>query len=132
MFKDKMPYDELKHYTAASDAGMSLDKDTNINYRFSLPNKLFDFMHAGIPSIVSDLPEVKRIVKEYHIGMVLSSHDPVVIAEEISAYLEPMRKAKETGLETFLALQTNLANAAEDCTWQKEAEVLRQAYAKML
>ncbi len=119
MFKDKMPYNELIQYTRASDGGISVDKDTNINYRFSLPNKLFDFIHAGIPCIVSDLPEVRRVVDGYNVGIILSSHTPEVMAREIQAYF------KSLDSET---LKFNLEQAAKELTWENEEMVLHSIY----
>ena len=119
LFKNKMPYGQLKFYTAASDGGISIDKDTNINYRFSLPNKLFDFIHAGIPCIVSDLPEVKRIVKDYNVGKVLSSHKPKEMAAEIKNYFLSNDKAE---------LKDNARKASVYLTWENEEKVLEEIY----
>jgi glycosyltransferase involved in cell wall biosynthesis len=119
IFKDKMPYEQLKFYTAASDGGISIDKDTNINYRYSLPNKLFDFIHAEIPCIVSDLPEVKRIVHEFKVGTVLSSHNPKEMAEEITRYFQSYDKEE---------LQAHARKATLELTWENEEKVLEEIY----
>ncbi len=59
----KMPYERMMDFTRNADLGLTLDKDSNLNYRFSLPNKLFDYLHAGIPVLATDLPEVAAIVR---------------------------------------------------------------------
>ena len=53
---ERMEYAALRRCTAAADIGLSLDRPTVDNFRFSLPNKLFDFLHAGLPVVCSDLP----------------------------------------------------------------------------
>jgi glycosyltransferase involved in cell wall biosynthesis len=73
----RMPYERMMQYTRNADLGLSLDKDTNLNYRFSLPNKLFDYFRASIPVLVSDLPEVAGIVRKYEAGVVIAQVDPV-------------------------------------------------------
>ncbi len=120
MFKDKMPYGELYHYTAQADAGLSVDKDTNINYKFSLPNKIFDFIHAHVPCIVSDLVEVKRVITDYEVGTILSSHEPKQMAEEIKNFFN--------GESPKIRLKENLSKAASELTWENEAKVLEQIY----
>ncbi len=78
----KMPYERMMDYTRNADLGLSLDKDTNLNYRFSLPNKLFDYLHAGIPVLATDLPEVAGIVREFDCGVVLKQAEPSAIAAD--------------------------------------------------
>ncbi len=66
---DKMQAEMLRQYTQVADLGLSLDKPLHLNYTLSLPNKLFDYIHAGIPVVVSDLPELasdhKQILKDF-------------------------------------------------------------------
>lgn len=122
IFKPKMPYYELMAHTRVADIGLTLDKDTNINYRFSLPNKLFDYIHAGIPVLASRLPEICRIVEGYNIGMITESHVPEEIAGIIKLMLndEPARAA----------WKLNLAKAAGELTWENEEKVLHTVYQK--
>src|SRR5690606_31110799 len=67
----RMPYERMMQYTRNADLGLSLDKDTNLNYRFSLPNKLFDYFRAHIPVLATDLPEVAALVRRYNAGIVI-------------------------------------------------------------
>ncbi len=70
---DRMPYEQLRRCTAAADIGLSLDRPTVDNFRFSLPNKLFDYLHAGIPVVCSDLPVAGKFVREEGIGVVAAA-----------------------------------------------------------
>ncbi|MFH1119489.1 MAG: glycosyltransferase [Bacteroidota bacterium] len=122
MFLPKMPYAELMQHTRLADLGLTLDKDTNINYRYSLPNKLFDYIHAGIPVLASKLPEICRIVEGYNIGRISGSHDPAEIASLINGMLND--EAART------AWKENLAKAAQELTWENEETVLKRIYQK--
>lgn len=82
--KGKMPKTELFNYTYNSDIGITIDKDTNLNYHFSLPNKVFDYVQAGIPVLASNLPEIKSFISRYNIGCFIQTHDPKHIAEMIN------------------------------------------------
>lgn len=120
LFFPKMPLENLRKITVLADLGLSLDKDTNINYRFSLPNKLFDYIQAGVPVLCSDLPEIRKVVMKYDIGLLLSSHDPKVIAETIKEFF-----SNQTRLTNW---KKNLELAAKDLCWEKEEEKLIQIF----
>ena len=66
----KLPFEELRKLTASADVGLSLDKGGHGNYEMSLPNKLFDYLHAGVPVVCSDLPVAGRFVREEGMGVV--------------------------------------------------------------
>lgn len=119
-FFPKMPYEELMTYTAMGNLGLSLDKDTNLNYRLSLPNKLFDYIQAGIPVLASDLQEVGPVVRHYGIGETIQSHDSEHIARKIEDMLH--NEGKRTGW------QRNLSLAAEELCWEKEEKKLMEIY----
>jgi glycosyltransferase involved in cell wall biosynthesis len=83
----RMSYSDLKKLTRRVHLGVSLDKPLHLNYTLSLPNKLFDYIHAGVPVLVSNLVEPTRIVKEYKVGEVVSEVSPKSIAEGIDKVL---------------------------------------------
>lgn len=113
----KQPYKKLRHYTANADIGLSLDKGNYFNYLYSLPNKLFDYVHAGIPVLASDLPIVGEVVRSYGFGKVLASHDPKSIAEGVQEMIATPKSVFEPGIQ----------KAQDDFQWQKEADVIRKA-----
>jgi len=121
-FHDRMPAGMLFQYTANSDLGISIDKDTNLNYRFSLPNKLFDYIHAGIPVLTSPLVEVKRIVDTYGIGTTIDNHDPRHIAGKIEEALSSEKQV--------MKWKENLKFAVSELNWEKEGLKLKAIFTK--
>ena len=113
-FIPAVPWDTMLKYTGCADVGMCLEKDTNLNYRYSLPNKLFNYISAGIAIVSSGMPEVKKLMEEYHFGICLDSVTP----ENISRTLVKLRD-NNVQLEK-LKLQT--INASEIINWENEAK----------
>lgn len=124
IFIDKLPYDQLKSYTQLAHLGLTLDKDTNINYRYSLPNKLFDYIHAGIPVLSSRLIELEKVIDEYQVGAYIDSHDPFHIAERIRNVLEDEQKMS--------LWRVNTLKASEELCWEKEGEVVVRVFNKVV
>ena len=80
-FFGPIPNHELLFWTAAADIGMANIINSSISYHTSLPNKLFEYIMAGVPVIGSDSPEIGRIVKETGVGVPCDPADPEAIAE---------------------------------------------------
>lgn len=119
-FVGKVPYEKLMQYTACADLGLSLDKDTNINYRFSLPNKIFDYIQTNTPILASNLVEIARIIKDYDIGEIIKNHNPKHIAEVINSIFSDK--------ERYEKMQKNLKKAASELCWEEEEKVLKKIY----
>ncbi len=123
-FIGKVPFEKLLQYTHHADLGLTLDKDTNINYRYSLPNKLFDYIHAGVPVLASGLAEIKKIITDYKVGDCIQNHDPKHIADKINAILNN---------EQLLAdWKKNCKIAAEKLNWETEQLQLISVYKQFL
>jgi glycosyltransferase involved in cell wall biosynthesis len=115
---------ELKSYTSIADIGLSLDKDTNLNYRYSLPNKLFDYIHAGLPLLASSLVEVKKIVEGYDIGLCIDSLEPKVLAKKTEEMFSNNSR--------FAKWKENVKLAAKELSWEKEEEKILEIYRVVL
>jgi glycosyltransferase involved in cell wall biosynthesis len=109
----KIPKHKLMEYTANADLGISIDKNTNLNYYYSLPNKIFDYLSAGVPVLATRLPEIEKIIKKYSVGSFIESHEPKHISETIN------------NLFSGAALQEykmNTVKAAAELNWANERE----------
>ncbi len=122
IFKPRLPYEQMMQYTAVADLGLTLDKPTNLNYKFSLPNKLFDYIQAGIPVLSSVLPEIEKIILKYHVGDFITDHNPRNISDKINHML------KNQAL--MMKWEKNCSFAAEKLTWENEEKILKEIYSK--
>ncbi len=123
-FLPRMPYEEMMRYTRGSDLGLSLDQPISENYRLSTPNKLFDYIHAGIPILASELPEVSRIVNEHRVGELTDPTDPAGIGRKIMDM-----KARSKDLERY---RINAEKASDELNWEVGgAPVIRELLRKI-
>ncbi len=122
-FLGRMSFNDVKYITVQADLGLSIEENLGLNYKYSLPNKLFDYIQAEIPVLVSNLPEMKKIVTDYQVGAILDSHQPQQMAKQISSILNDQEKI------TFW--KNNLKKAAEELCWENEKEVLKTIYSKL-
>ena len=114
IFKGRLIPQELKKLTPAASLGFSLEEDMGLNYRYALPNKIFDYIHAGIPVVVSDLPVMSKLVSEHGVGEILEDRNPRALATLVREVL--MKK------ESYAQ---NLRVAAEIFNWNEEKKVFK-------
>jgi glycosyltransferase involved in cell wall biosynthesis len=115
-FIDRLPYYQMMNYTFHADIGLTLDKDTNPNYKFSLPNKVFDYIHTQTPIISSPIIEIEKVIKKHDVGVVLQAHNSQNIAESINFLINDEKELKR--------LKRNCIQATQTECWEKEKETL--------
>jgi glycosyltransferase involved in cell wall biosynthesis len=115
--------DELMNYTASADAGLLLMEDVALNNRLALPQKLFQYLVAGIPQIVSPMPEISGFVKEENTGIVVPFGQPKVAAAEISRFFNDRNLYTEA--------KNSCKISAEKNNWEIESEKLIEIYREL-
>ena len=123
-FLGRMPINELAKITPTADLGLSIEEDVGLNYRFALPNKLFDYIQAEVPVLVTNLPEMAAIVNRYQIGEITGSLEPEKLAAKINLALFDEAKRQKW--------KDNLKVAAGDLTWENEEKRLMEIYEPFL
>jgi glycosyltransferase involved in cell wall biosynthesis len=111
--------DELLANTAEADVGVTLLQDTCENHRLALPNKLFEYIAAGIPVVASALPETRRLVEHYGVGWCVAPDDPAALASALGAALAARGDP---------ALHERLERAADELRWSRERLRLTALY----
>ena len=114
--------DRLYEFTGSANIGVCLIEDLCLSYKYSLPNKFFEYAMAGLPILVSDLPEMRKLVEEYDCGVVCESITP----EGIVAGL---RKLLSRDLSK---LGKNARQMAEDHSWEVQEKKLFNLYERVL
>jgi len=123
-FLGRLPLQQLHEVTRQADLGISLEEDLGLNYRFALPNKLFDYIQAGVPVLVSNLPEMRHIVEHYQIGAIAETHQRKELAESMKTALFDQEKRQ--------IWKQNLPKAAKELCWENEEKVLNEIYRRLV
>ncbi len=119
-FIPRVPFYQLHNYTCSADLGLCLIKGTGKSFYYSLPNKLFEYMMAGLPVLASNFPEMERIVRETRTGTTVDPTNIAAIREQIAAFLNNA-EMRESCAEASL-------QAAQHYNWEREAAQLTQLY----
>ena len=111
---------DLPGFTVAADAGVVPYQATCLNNYFCTPNKLFEFIAAGIPVLGSDLPEIRKLVQGHDIGLVGDMGTAERLAELIDAFFGDR--------DRFANWQVNVRKARERVCWEVEEKKLLEIY----
>lgn len=122
IFYGKKPYQIMMNYTYYADLGLTLDKPTSLNYKFSLPNKVFDYMHTLTPIVATNIIEVANVIRSNDIGVILETLSVEELARVINETLNDQ--------DRMLQMKMNCKNAAEIENWQQECFTLAEIYPK--
>lgn len=109
--------DQLQSYTVDADVGISLIENVCLSYRLCLPNKLFEYAACGVPSVVSDFPEMGAFVEEHKCGWRILPD-----ANELVRFVSDL-SAEEIALK-----RNNALRASEVFCWQDEEAMLLSMY----
>jgi glycosyltransferase involved in cell wall biosynthesis len=113
--------DEVLNYTIGADVGVCGMGGGSLSYRYSLPNKFFEYLQAGIPVLVGDRPEQEAIVDQLQCGWSVANGE-----EELEVQVNSIDRA-EVASKTAGAIQ-----AQESFSWDQEASVMLAEYARIM
>jgi glycosyltransferase involved in cell wall biosynthesis len=119
-FLSAVPQRKLLSFTAAADAGVIPYQATCLNNYYCTPNKLFEFISAGLPILSSDLPEIQKIVEGRQIGLIGDTSTPEKMALLIDDFF--------SNKERFVFWKANLEFVRKIICWEEEKKKLIKIY----
>jgi glycosyltransferase involved in cell wall biosynthesis len=121
-FHDPVPVEDVLRRVSEFDMGFYNLPPDNFVHEVALPNKFFDFIHAGLPVCIGPSPSMAEIVRSYGLGCVAASFEPRDVAAALDA-LTPERLA---------AMREGARRAAREINAEREMAKLVAAYKKLL
>ena len=112
-----VPMAEVVAYARGADMGVSVIDHSCLSYTYAMPNKFFEYLQAGVPVLIGDMPEQREIIEQYKAGWLLPEND-----EEAVFFINGLT------LADVREKQRNAEAIAGEFTWAKEAQVLKEAY----
>jgi glycosyltransferase involved in cell wall biosynthesis len=116
-FHEAVPPDQLLHYTTSADVGISGVENSCLSYFYALPNKIMEYIHAGIAVLSPDFPEMRKVVIENKCGWV---HEEST--DSIRTQVNNLTKAE------IAEKAANSVVARLSLTWESQEHVLIEAY----
>ncbi|WP_400190483.1 glycosyltransferase [Hymenobacter sp. B81] len=115
---------ELRAVTRGAAVGISVLDNLGLSYYYSLANKFFDYLHAGVPQLISPFPEYLALNDEHQVAEVVPELTPAALAAALNRLLrdEPAR---------YRQLAGNCRRARQELNWQREEVVLLNLYAAL-
>jgi glycosyltransferase involved in cell wall biosynthesis len=123
-FKGKALPGQLAQLTPLARVGITLFDETGNNNRYSLANRFFDYIQAGVPQLCSDLPCYREINRAHEVAVLISDTEPNRIAAELNNLLD--------NEVLYSRLRANCRKAALDYTWERESDRLAGFYQNLL
>jgi glycosyltransferase involved in cell wall biosynthesis len=116
-----VPSREVSAAIRGADLSLVLIQDAGLSYYLSSPNKLFESVHAGLPIIGADFPEIRAVLERYGCGLPVDQRSPQAIAEAMRSLLDdaPLRRRLAAGCDA----------AARELNWENQERVLLSSYA---
>ena len=111
-FLGEVDYRDLIPLTREATAGLALFEPLAPSYLYSLPGKLFEYIQAGIPVVATALPEMRKIIEGYGVGLCLEDYAPGPLSAALRRVAED--RAWRAGVGA------NLARAAAELCWEEE------------
>jgi glycosyltransferase involved in cell wall biosynthesis len=115
---------DLPSYTASADIGVQPIENTCLNHYTTDSNKLFEYVQAGLPVIASDLPEIRRIVRQHDLGLLVPAGDSEVLAVALR------RMVGDAQLRAHYAARARAAASA--LSWEMQEHLLVELYRRIL
>ncbi len=122
-FTGRLCPNRLRSLTQKADLGISLERKTNLNYYYALPNKLFDYIQAHVPVVCSDFPEMKRIIDTYNVGVTIHPGNKENLKQTLLHAMNDKEKRKEW--------QENCIKASADLNWNVEEKQMISIYRQL-
>jgi glycosyltransferase involved in cell wall biosynthesis len=118
--KGMLSPEELWVISQKATIGIGVAENTGINQYLALPNKFFDYIHAGLPQITMDFPEYRKINRQFEVAVLIDNILPETIARAVN------NLAGNTVL--YQSLRENCLKARQVLNWQQEEKKLLDFY----
>ena len=117
IFIDVLPYLQMMEYTRQCFLGLIFEKINETDeHLFALPNKFFEYIHAGIPVLSSRAVEMKSIIVTYNIGDFIDDFDPAKMAKKVIEIAEDEK--------IYQLWKRNTVAASKELNWENEEKIL--------